>query len=345
MPEFGAPVLTVEHLTTEFQLGNAWHAAVHDVTFTLARNETLALVGESGCGKSVTALSAMGLLPEKGRIRAGRILFEERDLIKLGEDEMRHIRGDRIAMIFQEPTSSLNPVLTVGFQVAEALRYHRPMTRAEADRAALALLEEVRIASAGDRFHDYPHQFSGGMRQRVMIAMALACRPQVLIADEPTTALDVTVQSQVLALLAELKAVHGMALLFITHNLAAVATIADRMAVMYAGEIVEIAPVDALFARPAHPYTEALLHAVPRADCNMAGFAAIPGQVPAIDRMPRGCRYADRCPLTLPRCEAEAAPLSPLPGAALHEVRCWVRGTQHRPQESLPASHAERRHG
>jgi peptide/nickel transport system ATP-binding protein len=323
------PVLTVERLATEFQIGGRWHPALRDVSFVLARNETLALVGESGCGKSVTALSIMGLLPENGRIRSGRIGFEERDLARLDEEGMRHVRGDRIAMVFQEPMSSLNPVLSVGFQVAEVLRYHRGMSRTEADKEALALLGEVRIASARQRFGDYPHQFSGGMRQRVMIAIALACRPQVLIADEPTTALDVTVQAQVLALLAELKAAYGMAMLFITHNLGTVATIADRVAVMYAGEIVELAAVDELFERPAHPYTEALLHAIPRADRTVIDLTAIPGQVPAIDQMPGGCCYASRCPLKLELCEAENAELAPLAGASRHAVRCWVRGAQH----------------
>jgi peptide/nickel transport system ATP-binding protein len=287
----------------------------------------------------------MGLLPEKGRVRAGRIGFEERDLAHLDEEGMRHVRGDRIAMVFQEPMSSLNPVLSVGFQVAEVLRYHRGMSRTEADKEALALLGEVRIASAKQRFGDYPHQFSGGMRQRVMIAIALACRPQLLIADEPTTALDVTVQSQVLALLAELKAAYGMAMLFITHNLATVATIADRVAVMYAGEIVEMAAVDELFERPTHPYTEALLHAIPRADRTVIGLAAIPGQVPAIDRMPGGCRYASRCPLKLGLCEAENAELAPLAGAAHHEVRCWVRGAQNWRQGGPTDSSGVHRHG
>jgi peptide/nickel transport system ATP-binding protein len=246
-----APILAVEHLVTAFRSGGREHAAVRDVSFAVERNETLAIVGESGCGKSVTALSVMGLVPvANGRIVDGRIRFAGRDLVGLSEEEMRKIRGDRISMIFQEPMTSLNPVLTVGFQVAEAFRYHRDMGRGEANAAALDLLDQVKIPSARQRFGDYPHQFSGGMRQRVMIAMALACRPQLLLADEPTTALDVTIQAQVLSLLAELKTTYGMAMIFITHNLGVVASIADRVAVMYAGEIVEIAPVDELFARP-----------------------------------------------------------------------------------------------
>src|SRR6185312_3823154 len=229
-----------------------------------------------------------------------RVLLGGLDLVPLGENEMEKVRGNAISMIFQEPMTSLNPVLPIGFQVAEALRYHTPLSEAKARAQALALLEQVKIPSAARRFDDYPHQFSGGMRQRVMIAMALACSPQVILADEPTTALDVTIQAQVLSLLAELKAAYGMAMIFITHNLGVVASIADRVAVMYAGEIVEIAPVNELFARPTHPYTELLLRSIPRVDRDTGGLSAIAGQVPAIGAMPSGCRFAARCPLREP---------------------------------------------
>jgi peptide/nickel transport system ATP-binding protein len=320
------PILSVENLVTEFRTGGGWYPAVRDVSFTVQHNETLAIVGESGCGKSVTALSIMGLVPPgNGRISGGNIRFAERDLVALGEGEMRKIRGDRISMIFQEPMTSLNPVLTVGFQVAEALCYHRDMGRREASAAALDLLEQVKIPSARQRFADYPHQFSGGMRQRVMIAMALACRPELLIADEPTTALDVTIQAQVLALLAELKAAYGMAMIFITHNLGVVASIADRVAAMYAGEIVEIAPVNQLFVRPTHPYTELLLRSIPRVDRDTGDLSVIAGQVPALGAMPTGCRFAPRCPLRESVCTMRDPPLVPLADAPDHHVRCWLR--------------------
>jgi len=320
------PILAVENLVTAFRSGGGEHAAVRNVSFALASNETLAIVGESGCGKSVTALSIMGLVPvANGRIVAGHIRFAGRDLVGLPDEEMRKIRGDRISMIFQEPMTSLNPVLTVGFQIAEALRYHRGMDRGSARRAALELLDQVKIPAARQRFGDYPHQFSGGMRQRVMIAIALACRPALLLADEPTTALDVTIQAQVLSLLAELKSTYGMAMIFITHNLGVVASIADRVAVMYAGEIVEIAPVDTLFAAPAHPYTELLLRSIPRVDQDAPRLSTIPGQVPSIAAMPPGCRFAPRCPLRIAICSERDPVLAPVADLPNHEARCWVR--------------------
>jgi peptide/nickel transport system ATP-binding protein len=234
------------------------------------------------------------------------------------------MRGERIGMIFQEPMTSLNPVLPVGFQIAEALVEHRGMGRRQAQARALELMELVRIPSAAQRLDAYPHQFSGGMRQRVMIAIALACSPKVLIADEPTTALDVTIQAQVLALLADLQAREGLAVLLITHNLGVVASVADRVMVMYGGDVVESAPVKAFFARPTHPYSEALLAAMPRVDRPSEALAPIPGQVPTLPDMPSGCRYQSRCPLRIEKC-AERPPLNPLPGAPEHRVRCWVR--------------------
>jgi len=321
------PVLELRGLRTEFHVGGSWHAAVRDVSLSVAANETLAVVGESGSGKSVTALSVLRLLPESGaRHGGGEILLEGRDLATLPEKAMMRLRGDAIAMIFQEPMTSLNPTMTVGDQVAEAIWQHRKVSWSEARKLALDVLEEVKIPAAARRFHDYPHQFSGGMRQRVMIAMALACRPKVLLADEPTTALDVTIQAQILTLLAELKAAHGMAVLFITHNLGVVAQIADRVAVMYAGEVVELAEVNQLFTRPLHPYTEALLAAMPRVDGHTQSLASIPGSVPAITAMPGGCAFAPRCRLKQARCEVQRPALQTVrPG---HQVRCLVRAEE-----------------
>jgi oligopeptide/dipeptide ABC transporter ATP-binding protein len=317
--------LAVEGLTTQIRIAGRWFDAVRDVSFSVRPRETLALVGESGCGKSLTALSVMGLLPAGvGRISSGRIVVDAVDMTAADEAGRQAMRGDRIGMIFQEPMTSLNPVLPVGFQIAEALIEHKGMSRREAKRRALALMELVRIPAAAQRLDAYPHQFSGGMRQRVMIAIALACSPKVLIADEPTTALDVTIQAQVLALLADLQAKEGLAVLLITHNLGVVASVADRVMVMYGGDVVESAPVKAFFGRPTHPYSEALLAAMPRVDRPLQALAPIPGQVPTLPDMPAGCRYQSRCPLRIERC-AERPPLNPLPGAPEHRVRCWVR--------------------
>ncbi len=321
------PALAISNLRTEFKINGQWHAAVRDLSLTLMRDETLALVGESGCGKSVTALSVMGLVqPPYGRVAAGRIALDGQDIAGLPDRELERIRGDRMAMIFQEPMTSLNPVMTVGDQVAEALRIHRGMDRNAALDRARALFEEVKIPSAAQRLREYPHQFSGGMRQRVMIAIALACGPAVLLADEPTTALDVTIQAQVLGLLADLRAKNGTAVLFITHNLGVVAQIADRVAVMYAGEIVEQGPVGAIFARPLHPYTRALFSAIPRLDQPDQALSAIPGRVPPLDAMPQGCRFAPRCALKRAGCEREQV-LAEV--GAGHAARCHVATGAH----------------
>jgi peptide/nickel transport system ATP-binding protein len=267
-------------------------------------------------------LSIMRLVPEPaGQITSGEIRLKGTNLLDLSEERMRKIRGNRVAMIFQEPMTSLNPVLTVGRQIAETLLYHRDVSKREAHERALDLMNQVRIPSASQRFSDYPHHFSGGMRQRVMIAMALACEP---------TALDVTIQAQILYLLAELKQTHEMSMIFITHNLGIVASIADRVAVMYGGEIVEIAEVYELFENPVHPYTEMLLRAIPRVDRTLQSLSFIPGQVPSIDRMPPGCRYAPRCPLRKDICDQQDADLSLLRAAQNHQVRCWVRGQERR---------------
>jgi len=258
------PVLSVEGLTVAFRAAKSWRPVVEDVSFSIGAGETVAVVGESGSGKSVTALAIMRLLPEPGSLTKGRILLEGRDLLALSESEMRHIRGNRIGMTFQEPMTSLNPVLTVGFQVKEALLYHRGLSDAAAEAEALRLFERVRIPDARRRFGQYPHTFSGGMRQRIMIAIALACQPRLLIADEPTTALDVTIQAEILELLAELRRETGTAVLFITHDMGVVAEIADRVIVMHQGKLVERGPVREIFAAPRRDYTRMLLAAVPK---------------------------------------------------------------------------------
>jgi len=315
------PVLDVTRLRTEFRIGGNWRAAVDGLSLHIHAGETLALVGESGCGKSMTALSVMGLVPRPAGRIAGRVRLDGVDLVGMPERQLEKLRGDRMAMIFQEPMTSLNPVMTIGDQVAESLRIHRGLSRRDANRAALAVLEEVKIPSAAARFADYPHQFSGGMRQRVVIALALACEPALLLADEPTTALDVTIQAQVLGLLADLKARHGMAMLFITHNLGVVAQIADRVAVMYAGQVVEQAAVHAVFRQPAHPYTAALFAAIPRMDRPGQTLVAIPGRVPPLDAMPSGCRFQPRCPMARAGCERPQILAEAAPG---QQVRCHV---------------------
>ncbi len=317
-------LLEVKNLRTEFPTRSGLVRAVNDVSFYLDRGELLGLVGESGCGKSITALSIMRLIAPPGRIVAGEITFDDRNLLALSESEMRAIRGDDIAMIFQDPMTSLNPVFTVGEQIAEALRLHRKLSRKDAHEAAIAAMQEVSIPDPGRRVDDYPHQLSGGMRQRVMIAMALACDPRLLIADEPTTALDVTIQAQILELLDGLRRTRELAVLLITHDLGVVAEVADRVAVMYTGKIVEESPVEELFARPRHPYTEGLLRSVPKLTATDAArkdrLATIEGTVPRPTNLPPGCHFAPRCPYRLPRCTEGEIPLYDL-GNDVH-VRC-----------------------
>lgn len=323
-----SPSLELHDLSTEFRVGGTWYPAVRGMSLSVAKNETLAIVGESGSGKSVTALSILRLMSgSNARHGGGQILLEGEDLTQLSERRMATVRGNKIAMIFQEPMTSLNPTMVIGDQIAEAIRLHRKLGWKEARKIALQVLDEVKIPAAVQRFNDYPHQFSGGMRQRVMIAMALACRPKVLLADEPTTALDVTIQAQILTLLNDLKQAYGMSVVFITHNLGVVAQIADRVAVMYGGEIVELADAHTLFAHPTHPYTEALLQAIPRVDINTVSLQPIPGNVPAITAMPKGCAFAARCSLRTSICEATHPTLTPLPGEQ-HQVRCFVRAPQ-----------------
>jgi peptide/nickel transport system ATP-binding protein len=315
-------LLDVRDLVTEFRSGGNVVRAVDGVSFTLARGETLGIVGESGCGKSVTSLSIMRLLPSPpGRVAGGEIRFDGQDLLALPEDAMRKIRGNEIAMIFQEPMTSLNPVHTVGEQIIETIRLHRSMSRAEARARALDMLRLVRISSPETRIDDYPHQLSGGMRQRVMIAMALACDPKILIADEPTTALDVTIQAQILDLMRDLRSRTGAAIVLITHDLGVIAELAHRVLVMYAGTIVEEAAVEALFGDPQHPYTLGLLGSIPKLQGDEERLVAISGMVPNPYAMPAGCRFSPRCPLADARCRSEMPPLVEIkPG---HRSACW----------------------
>ena len=315
-------LLAVEDLVITFPGKTRPAVPVDGVSFTLARGETLALVGESGCGKSLTSLALLRLIPHPGRIEAGsRIHFAGSSILELEERALRDIRGRRIGMVFQDPMTSLNPVFTVGDQVAEGIRAHFPVSRKEAGDRAVALLNEVGISDAGARARDYPHQMSGGMRQRVMIAMALACEPELLIADEPTTALDVTVQAQILEILDRLRRARGMAVLLITHDLGIVAGRADRVAVMYAGQIVEQARTAQLFARPSHPYTQGLLASVPRLTGPRARLTPIGGSVPTPDAWPTGCRFRPRCPKAFDKSE-QAPPLLPVEEG--HWMRCWL---------------------
>jgi peptide/nickel transport system ATP-binding protein len=325
-------VLTVEDLRTHFHTRDGVVKAVDGVSLSLDRGETLGVVGESGCGKSVTALSVMRLVPPaSGRIVAGSIRFEDTDLLTLEPDAMRAIRGNRIGMIFQEPMTSLNPVMTVGRQIAESVALHQHLPRSAAFERAIEMLTLVKIPAARRRAGEYPHQMSGGMRQRVMIAIAMACTPTILIADEPTTALDVTIQAQILDLMLEMKERTGAAVMLITHDLGVIAETAQRVVVMYAGRKVEQAPVKALFARPRHPYTRGLMTSIPR--LNRAADEAvgarrlteIPGVVPSLIGMAEGCTFAPRCPYASEQCRAAYPPeVEAAPG---HFVACWNADT------------------
>jgi oligopeptide/dipeptide ABC transporter ATP-binding protein len=321
-------LLEVRELQTSFSAvddGGGEFRAVDGVSFALEPGRTLGLVGESGCGKSVTALSIMGLVPQPpGRISGGEILFEGVDLLKLGADKLRELRGDRMSMIFQEPMSSLNPAFSVGEQIVEGILRHRPIGGAAAKRRALEMLERVRIPSPERRFDDYPHRLSGGMRQRVMIAMALACEPKLLIADEPTTALDVTIQAQILDLMRTLREETGTAIMLITHDLGVVAELADEVAVMYSGRIVEHAAAAALFAEPQHPYTIGLLGSIPQLHLEQQRLIAIEGQVPDPMTPAAGCRFEPRCPFAVGQCRSAEPPLAEVKGAGGgHRAACW----------------------
>jgi peptide/nickel transport system ATP-binding protein/oligopeptide transport system ATP-binding protein len=322
-------LLEVRDLRTYFDTDRGLFRAVDGIDFSVGRGKTVGLVGESGCGKSVTSLSVMGLVPSPpGRVSAQAVMFDDRDVLKLSADERRHLRGGRMSMIFQEPMTSLNPVHTVGRQIVEAILAHTQLSPQKARDRAIEMLELVRIPSAAARFDDFPHRLSGGMRQRVMIAMALSCEPSLLIADEPTTALDVTIQAQIIDLLQDLQKRLGMAVLIITHDLGVIAEIADEVIVMYAGKIVESAPVGQLFGDPQHPYTIGLLGSIPRLDVERERLATIEGTVPSPNNQPKGCRFSPRCPFADRRCREEPPPLREIESG--HQVACW-----HAPVESI----------
>ncbi len=315
-------LLEVKNLRTHFRQKNAVVRAVDGVSFAIGRGKTLGLVGESGSGKSVTSLSIMGLVPTPpAEVAADALLFDGVDILKLGADARRRLRGSSMGMIFQEPMTSLNPVYTVGDQIVEAIRTHFPVSRSEARRRAIDMLRRVRIPSPEARIDSFPHEMSGGMRQRVMIGIALACEPKLLIADEPTTALDVTIQAQILELMKDIQRQSDTAILLITHDLGVVAEMADDVAVMYAGQIVESAPVKTLFDDPQHPYTIGLLGSIPRIEQTRERLATIEGSVPNPAQFPPGCRFAPRCPFATDQCRAEAPPMREMgPG---HFAACW----------------------
>lgn len=315
-------ILDIQGLTTQFSTKRGLVTAVDGMDLTIHHQETVGIVGESGCGKSVTALSVLRLVPKpQGQIVAGKILLGDQDLLALREDEIRRIRGDRIAMIFQEPMTSLNPLYPVGFQIREVLRKHRKMNKAQARHAAAEMLDLVGIPEPRERLDDYPHQLSGGMRQRIMIAMALSCHPELIIADEPTTALDVTIQAQILDLINTLKAEIGMAVLLITHDLGVVAETAQKVAVMYAGKLVEQAPVKDLFAHPLHPYTVGLFQSLPQIGGEEGRLIPIPGVVPSLANLPTGCAFQERCFQASEKCRSAMPDWREY--HPQHWLRCW----------------------
>jgi peptide/nickel transport system ATP-binding protein len=314
-------ILEVKEVTTTFQSRRQSFHAIDRISFQVKKGETLGVVGESGCGKSVTSLSIMGLIKPPGKVTSGQILFKGTDLLKLKKKQLREIRGNKISMIFQEPMTSLNPVYTIGNQIGEALQIHTKLGKQEIRQRTIELLKMVGIPRAEEIIHDYPHQLSGGMRQRVMIAMAMACQPELLIADEPTTALDVTIQAQILELMKELQRKNNMSMILITHDLGVVSEVCDRVIVMYAGMIVEQGPVREVLDRPQHPYTKGLLASLPK---NAQGkrLHYIPGQVPPPTEWGTGCRFADRCPSVTERCRSQLPPL--FAGQADNHAACWL---------------------
>lgn len=317
-------LLRVEHLVTSFQTDRGLIRAVDDISFSINKGQTVGLVGESGCGKSVTSLSILRLIQSPpGRIEpSSKIIFGGEDIVKLSEPQMRGLRGNRISMIFQEPMTSLNPVFTIGDQIGEVFRIHRGASKKEARERSIEMLRLVRMAAPEKRVDEYPHQLSGGMRQRIMIAMALACRPELLIADEPTTALDVTIQAQILDLMANLQRELNMAILLITHDLGVVAEVCDYVIVMYAGKIAEQGSVEAIFRAPTHPYTVGLLNSIPRLGHKTEYLPTIEGTVPSLANLPKGCRFQDRCKHVHAKCREQEPPLrSVAPG---HEAACWL---------------------
>ena len=317
-------LLRVEHLVTSFRTDRGLIRAVDDISFSINKGQTVGLVGESGCGKSVTSLSILRLIQSPpGRIEpSSKIIFGGEDIVKLSEPQMRGLRGNRISMIFQEPMTSLNPVFTIGDQIGEVFRIHRGASKKEARERSIDMLRLVRIPAPEQRIDEYPHQLSGGMRQRIMIAMALACRPELLIADEPTTALDVTIQAQILDLMANLQRELNMAILLITHDLGVVAEVCDYVIVMYAGRIAEQGSVEAIFRAPTHPYTVGLLNSIPRLGHKTEYLPTIEGTVPSLANLPKGCRFQDRCKHVHAKCREQEPPLrSVAPG---HDAACWL---------------------
>ena len=318
----GEKILEVKHLKTYFHTDAGLSKAVNDVSFSVEKGKTLGIVGESGCGKSITSLSIMGLVEiPPGKIAGGEIIFEGEDLLKKNEEEMSKIRGKKIAMIFQEPMTSLNPVFTIGQQITEALMLHEKLTKKEARERGIEMLKMVKIPLAEKRFDEYPHQLSGGMRQRVMIAMALCCNPDLLICDEPTTALDVTIQAQILDLINELMEKTGTSVMMITHDLGVIAEVADDVMVMYAGKVVEHATCDQIFERPMHPYTYGLMNCIPKLDDDdTKRLSVIEGMVPSFDDMPKGCAFCPRCPEAMDICREKMPKLAEAEG---RRVRCF----------------------
>ena len=322
-----SPLLEIENLSTFFHTEDNIVKSVRNVDLAIHKGETLALVGESGCGKSVTALSVMRLIPTPpGRFESGRILFKGQDLLQTSKAEMQNIRGNEISMIFQEPMTSLNPIFTIGDQIMETIRLHQDKTESQARELALQVLRQVAIPSPETRIDQYPHELSGGMKQRVMIAMAIVCRPALLIADEPTTALDVTIQAQILELLDQLRKETQMAILLITHNLGIVAQYADRVAVMYSGKVVESAPVEELFSSPVHPYTRGLLNSLPK-DSPSTKLETIPGSVPHPAYLPEGCAFHPRCSEKLDKCMKMIPSLESIDSGNPHQTACWLYET------------------
>ncbi len=328
-----ADLLNVQGLETHFRIREGYVHAVNGVSFHLKEGETLGIVGESGCGKSVTVMSMLRLIPTPpGKVVAGKAMYQDKDLLKLTDDEIRHIRGAQISMIFQDPMTSFNPVLTIGRQVAEPLEIHMGMSRKAAFSRAAEMLELVGIPGAKERLNDYPHQFSGGMRQRVMIAMALTCNPQILIADEPTTALDVTIQAQIVELVKRLRDELGMAIIWITHDLGIIAGLADRVNVMYGGLIIETAGVKELYSHPTHPYTIGLLNSLPRMDATeRRRLTSIDGLPPVLMTAPNACPFSPRCSFVMDRCRKENPALVNID--TNHQVACWVDSNTGRPRE------------
>lgn len=333
-------LLKVDNLVTQFKTKQGELSAVRGVSFHLERGETLCIVGESGCGKSITALSVMGLLPDNGRIAEGSVCLDGMDLTQLSDDKMRKVRGNEISMIFQEPMTALNPVFTVGFQLREPLMIHKSLSKKQANQEAIHWLKQVGIPLPEKRMHQYPHELSGGMKQRVMIAMALACEPKMLIADEPTTALDVTIQAQILDLMNDLKTKFDTGVVMITHDMGVVAEVADRVVVMYAGEVVEEGSVEKVFNDPQHPYTKGLLASVPNVDDDKFSIEAIPGTLPSLDENISGCRFHPRCKFAMDKCKEKIPPAFKVSEG--HTSRCWLQEVNDDEHSREPVSNSRR---